>query len=375
MTEKPAPLAHADDDDDIDQNDPMTTEIVEGSDAVDAAPTRSRVAPASQEEMTVTDARQAPLAVGEDDADLEPIHQMTRRIKHMEIEKQTVKTTTKIYQQNNNNTQIPPKPQTTTYTPSKYVYNMKHERRGKAIIINNINFHRATGMSKRSGSDKDARGLEEIFQKLGFEVMAYTDLTVRKTRALLQLVSQHDHTNADCLLFAIMSHGDDGNLYCIDGTIPVAEITRPFRGDTCASLAGKPKLFFIQACRGQQLDDGAAIRVGLEETDAALSDDEIQIIPAEADFLVGYSSPPGYYSWRNKGIGAWFIQAILSVLNDHGTELEIQQLMTRVNHIVAYEYTSDCSIPGYDQKKQIPCIVSTLTKELYFGSLPGSTKV
>ena len=81
MTEKPAPLAHADDDE-IDQNDPMTTETVavEGSDAVDAAPTRSRVTPASQEEMTVTDARQAPLAVGEDDADLEPIHQITRYV-------------------------------------------------------------------------------------------------------------------------------------------------------------------------------------------------------------------------------------------------------------------------------------------------------
>ena len=53
-------------------------------------------------------------------------------------------------------------------------------------------------------------------------------------------------------------------------------------------------LSITQACRGQQLDGGVVI--GVEETDAAvygIPDESRVKIPSEADFLVGYSSPPG----------------------------------------------------------------------------------
>lgn len=54
------------------------------------------------------------------------------------------------------------------------------------------------------------------------------------------------------------------------------------------------------------------------------------------------------------------------MLTKYGRELEIMQLMTRVNRKVALEFQSSSTVPGYSDKKQIPCIVSMLTKELYF---------
>lgn len=55
-----------------------------------------------------------------------------------------------------------------------------------------------------------------------------------------------DHTDADCLIVVAMSHGESGLLHSIDSLYPVDMLWTPFTGDRCSSLAGKPKLFFIQ---------------------------------------------------------------------------------------------------------------------------------
>ena len=78
--------------------------------------------------------------------------------------------------------------------------------------------------------------------------------------------------------------------------------------------------------------------------------------------------PPsaGYYSWRNTMAGSWFVQALCGVLRLYGTKHELMWLMTRVNHCVAYQFKSSSGDPALDNKKQIPAIVSHLTKQLYF---------
>ena len=42
------------------------------------------------------------------------------------------------------------------------------------------------------------------------------------------------------------------------------------------------------------------------------------------------------------------------------------QLLTAVNRRVAYYYESNTNDPEMSGKRQIPCIVSMLTKEVYF---------
>ena len=85
------------------------------------------------------------------------------------------------------------------------------------------------------------------------------------------------------------------------------------------------------------------------------------------DYMKMYNSLSiGYYSWRNSVNGSWFIQALYDVLAEYGTEKEIHWIMTRVNREVAYEFESNASPDYMDKKKQIPCIVTMLTKELYF---------
>lgn len=73
----------------------------------------------------------------------------------------------------------------------------------------------------------------------------------------------------------------------------------------------------------------------------------------------------GYYSWRNTSNGSWFMQSLCEMLQRH-RELELMQIMTRVNRKVALHFESASNLPGFSNKKQIPCIVSMLTKDFYF---------
>ncbi|XP_029665203.1 caspase-1-like [Formica exsecta] len=237
-------------------------------------------------------------------------------------------------------------------------YDMNHKRRGVALILNHVHFE---SMSTRKGSVKDSLHLKVSLSKLGFDVRIYTDPTVKVIAATLQSTAAEDHTDADCLIVVAMSHGESGLLHSTDSLYPVDMLWTPFTGDRCSTLAGKPKLFFIQACRGSQLDKGVKI---IHETDSKRT---TYSIPTYADIMVAYSTYDGFYSWRNPDVGSWFIQALCEELDLHGRKRDLLSLMTSVNRRVAIEYQS--YVPQNEKfhgKKQIPSIVSMLTRLVYF---------
>nr|XP_042711208.1 caspase-7 isoform X2 [Chrysemys picta bellii] len=204
-----------------------------------------------------------------------------------------------------------------------FKYNMDYKKVGKCIIINNKNFEDQTA-------------------------------------------ADENHDDAACFACIFLSHGEEGYIYGTDGMLEIKDLTTFFRGDKCKTLIGKPKLFFIQACRGSTFDDGIQTDSGLADDTEVTDANPRYKIPVEADFLFAYSTVPGYFSWRNPGRGSWFVQSLCSILNDHGKQLEIMQILTRVNYMVATNYESQSDDPRYSEKKQIPCVVSMLTKELYF---------
>ena len=96
-------------------------------------------------------------------------------------------------------------------------------------------------------------------------------------------------------------------------------------------------------------------------------------IPDEADVLIAYSTPPGYYSWRNESEGSWFINELCSSLGRWAFDLDISQLLTRVCYNVSVGYASRSSDPRMSNMKQCPTFVSRLTKQLIF-SMPLDNK-
>ncbi|CAJ1057958.1 caspase-3-like [Xyrichtys novacula] len=241
-----------------------------------------------------------------------------------------------------------------------YQYRMDYPSIGTCLIINNKNFNPRTNMSTRNGTDVDAATAVKCFSALGYEIKFVNDQTVAQIKQLMLSVSQMDHSNKASFVCVLLSHGEEGGIYGTDGFEKIENLTKCFKGDRCKSLVGKPKLFFIQACRGSELDEGTTI-----ETDSK-AEQTSERIPVEADFLYAFSTAPGYYSWRNTSNGSWFIQALCEMLLHWSGKLELMQIMTRVNRKVATHFESSSNLPGFSGKKQIPCIVSMLTKDFYF---------
>lgn len=182
-----------------------------------------------------------------------------------------------------------------------------------------------------------------------------------------------DHSKNDCFVTVVMSHGLTGKVYAKDMVYPVERLWQPFLGDKCPTLVNKPKLFFIQACRGDELEQPVIYEseFTLMSLNAVESPEPTRYaIPNSADLLVMYSTMEGHYSWRNPLNGSWFIQALASVFNeysDEGRDAELYELLTTVNRKVAYEYQSN--VPNnevMDEMKEMPNFISTLTKKFTF---------
>ncbi|XP_076262945.1 caspase-1-like isoform X2 [Rhynchophorus ferrugineus] len=262
----------------------------------------------------------------------------------------------KKQQESNNNTYI----ELDQQPPEDDFYKMDHGYRGVALIFNHENFD-SPFLNSRRGTSKDATDLRDVLSKLGFRVDLYNDQSKNEIFEIINIVSKMDHSQNDCLIVAIMTHGkSNGRLYAKDYDYSIDTIVEEFSGRRCSTLVGKPKLFFIQACRGEKTDPGAVLR-----TDSA-NTNNIQRIPVMADILIMYATVEGYYAWRDTKNGSWFIQTLAKQLEKHYKTKELLYILTAVNRHVAFGYTSASSHPDFDKKKEMSSIVSMLTKSLYF---------
>lgn len=245
--------------------------------------------------------------------------------------------------------------------PEIHQYEMKGDKRGICLIINNCNF---TSMQMREGTDIDKESLKAVFQWLGFEVCTEQDCDKKRMLEVLKDLAGRDHTGADCVVCCVLSHG------CVDGVFGTDEGKVTFRelkeSLQCSSLFRKPKLFFIQACRGTskqrpmwpQNNRADDVAFG----DADISTDSIpDSIPEAADFLLAMSTVPDNVSFREKTKGTWFIQALchnLKQLVPRGVDL--LSILTQVNNDVSRK-----SHPT-GRWKQMPQPEFTLTKRVVF---------
>ncbi|XP_016064322.1 PREDICTED: caspase-10 [Miniopterus natalensis] len=236
------------------------------------------------------------------------------------------------------------------------VYRMDRKHRGYCVVINNHNF---TSLSERHGTNKDAECLKRVFQWLGFTVDVHVDVTKKCLEEVLQKYkSRPDHADRDCFVFCALTHGKFGAIYSSDeALIPIREIMSHFTAQQCPGLANKPKLFFIQACQGEEIQSSVVIEadaVNPESVHLPLQDS----VPVEADFLLGLATVPGYVSFRHKTEGSWYIQSLYNYLKDWVPRHEdILSILTAVN--------DDVSRRG-GTKKQIPQPVFTLRRKVIF---------
>uniref|UniRef100_A0A8C4R987 Caspase-8 n=1 Tax=Eptatretus burgeri TaxID=7764 RepID=A0A8C4R987_EPTBU len=178
-------------------------------------------------------------------------------------------------------------------------YPMDRVPRGFCIIINNREFSQARKLDPdikdRTGTDVDR----------GWSILL--DLQMR---LFCCFVSEYR-----CVL------GVDGK------KVLLQSLTSTVAGHNCAGLIGKPKVFIIQACQGNE-EQQRCIIPQPEDLDKDGPGDATAI-PFEADILIALATVPGYYSFRSKRDGTWFIQTLCGMLND-----------PKYRYVVDYAFTS-----------------------------------
>ena len=160
---------------------------------------------------------------------------------------------------------------------------------GICLIVNNKNFSVSL---RRDGADVDEKLLKGLFQDLDFTVEVKHDLTRDEIKGTAEEFAAKDHSQFDAFVFFILSHGGDHDtiLGCDEGAVGVRELMRMFTATKCPSLEAKPKLFFIQACRGRSYS--------LPRT----------VCPQEADFLLAFATTPGHAAYRDTpATGSFFM--------------------------------------------------------------------
>ncbi|XP_062389858.1 caspase-8 isoform X2 [Sardina pilchardus] len=245
-------------------------------------------------------------------------------------------------------------------------YEMKGDKRGVCLIINNYDFSTSVHrLGNRQGTQFDEMRLKEVFEWLGFEVVVRQDCTEQQILCQLQEVSERDHSQVDCFVCCVLSHGLNGTIYGVDGNqVRLQQLTEPFSGHLCRSLKEKPKLFFIQACQGHKEQQIVFLQTdgpGTISSDAGVPKNSI---PADADFLLGMATTPDYASFRDRNEGTWFIQSLcekLQLLVPGGCDL--LTILTEVNN--------DVSKKAFGAKKQMPQPVYSLRKRVIF-PIPSS---
>lgn len=200
---------------------------------------------------------------------------------------------------------------------------MRRKPRGLCLIINNLEFKEK--ILNRCGGEFDEELLHNLFLELSFEVHVKHDLKCSEILEAAEEYASRDHSNFDAFFMIVMSHGADGDaIYGVSGKHKVR--AEDFMADfqQCPTLKGKPKVFIIQACRGSL--DERELPISFKNghmADALASDSTLActVSPPGADFLLAFSTMPGYVSWRNES-GSLYIKVsmkvfTLSVLSPH----------------------------------------------------------
>lgn len=254
----------------------------------------------------------------------------------------------------------------------EYKINRKGIRHGVLLIINNVLFG-GDGSKDRKQSIADAMQLAEVFGGYGYKVIAdKQDLNATEiTETLRSVVTKEVDPNDDSFICCILSHGNAQGIEGVkkegdkegENFVTVTELADIVK--ECQGLRGKPKIFFFQACRGEEAPtpvniDNLGASTSTEEAKSVVVDGRSTALPPDADFLFGFSTTEGNVAARYLDHGSPYIKALCRVMKDH-PKWSIDDILLVVNG----EVSQQSLIYKSSNFQQMPEIRSTLRKKFY----------
>ncbi|XP_022255182.1 caspase-1-like isoform X1 [Limulus polyphemus] len=224
-------------------------------------------------------------------------------------------------------------------------------------------------LADRTGTQVDKDALMRTFKKFHFKVEVLENLTSTDVEKEVTKMAMMDHSSYDIFILCILSHGENGYIYGVDKVkVSIKKLVDNFgRSGVSPTLAGKPKLFFFQACQGNIYQRGyftdhpaEAIQELNISTDSLAQN--LYNLPEHSDILCAFATVPDYVSFRSTSNGSFFIQCLVTQLEKYGAEEDMLSILTLTNNSVA-----DLNAPMADNVyKQMSVWTSTLRRKVKF---------
>ena len=205
-------------------------------------------------------------------------------------------------------------------------------------------------LGELKGGKRDEEDLKKLFKELGFTAMIHQNLTAEKMKYTTEGYSHMTHSGVFFLI--ILSHGGEGDVvYGTDGNeVEVHQLKELFYATKCPSLAGIPKIFMIDACRGSRNE-----RVYRPETKSATKSSKRRAsVTDSADVYTIFASTRGTTAGIDPERGSHLTRNFVDAIKKADPDKNFEEIMTEVKRNI-----------HKTKKKQTAETTSTLTTDYY----------
>lgn len=221
-------------------------------------------------------------------------------------------------------------------------YDMTAKLHGAAFIFNNKTFLQH---EERKDTERDEENLIQTVAYLGYRPVVFRDLTSSQMLSVFEKIDKYLKESDDgakvkvahdSFICCILSHGNRGSIIGKDSISVKRESIERAVGES-KTLNGRPKIFFIQACQG---DDPGTEPVLTVHADGGKTTSK------RAHIYVCSATTFGDKAYRDEFLGSWFVVEVCKILCQFGKCYKLSDFQNHLNKSVATNESYRC----YDKK-------------------------